>query len=129
MGGRWWRPVAVLLLLAVTLALLVGGVFLIGLAGFSETMGWPHPSAALCLGVGIPVLLVVLVTGLWSAAKVSAGGSGRGRPRFTPAPDAAPAPAVFVPCPGCGQSINREAGRCPYCQTALGHGFAATPVS
>jgi hypothetical protein len=56
---------------------------------------------------------------LWLAAKVGAGGSGRGRPRFTPAPDAAPAPAVFFPCPGCGKTVNRQVGRCPYCQTVV----------
>lgn len=43
-------------------------------------------------------------------------------PWWAPPPTSAtpPAPAVFVPCPGCGKQVNREVGRCPYCQTDLG---------
>ena len=36
-----------------------------------------------------------------------------------PLPPPALGPALFVPCPGCGLMVNREVGRCPYCQTQV----------
>jgi hypothetical protein len=42
-------------------------------------------------------------------------------PALAPVPPSPPAPdpAVFAPCPGCGRTVNRQVGCCPYCQAVV----------
>jgi endogenous inhibitor of DNA gyrase (YacG/DUF329 family) len=74
------------------------------------------------LWVGGDVILF-LIWMAWLAGTSVGGGPPRPAASAAPAePAPAPAPAVFVPCPTCGKQVNRQAGRCPYCQATVAGG-------
>lgn len=112
MAERQGHPVwaAIVVVATLLVAFLLASFALIAALGGSTT-------DVICFLVSA---VTVLVGGLWKAWRVGTGYWGR-RPAPTPAPARAPAPApaVFVSCPGCGRTVNRQVGRCPYCQTAV----------
>ncbi len=119
MGERRGHLVAAFLIGVVTLvgaALLGIGAMLVYTDALAASWAYEkhpdHGGGALLAAL----TALFLLGGLWWAWRV---GSGRWnlwyRRRRTPAYAPAPDLAVFIPCPGCGRSVNRQVGRCPYC--------------
>jgi hypothetical protein len=132
-GGERRHPVrawATALFIALTTILLTAIPVFLSILAYLD---WDDDGRADAPGKGVAldvVAGVVLLGGLWCAWRVGSGGWGRWHrpvaarplPATAPAPTAAPSPAVFIPCPGCGRTVNKEVGRCPYCRAVLDAG-------
>ena len=118
-----WRQAAGYLIALVTvIAVAAAGYLYMALSPMGCNSTHPETCAywddfAIC----VAILMPVLAGGLWVGRRVGTGCWGRQpdplRAALAPAP--VPPLAVFADCPGCGRQVNREAGRCPYCQAQV----------
>jgi hypothetical protein len=126
MDERRGNPTAAILIFMMALEL-AGFIFAMGQGcadnfGNTDPTGWkPGPGCAKPSNV---TALVVLVCGVVVAALAGLVFPPFPRrpaasPAESPAPAPLPTPAVFAPCPGCGHTVNRRVGRCPYCQALV----------
>jgi hypothetical protein len=88
--------------------------------------GKDESDTAAYVRVGISVLVAIVATGIYLRAtrKVSqadTAGEDKARPPTTVSrrPVTPTGPAVFIPCPGCGNTVNQGLERCPYCRMDL----------